>query len=65
MALLVPTWDADDDEKYRDAHEQSPSKTQQDAVQERQGNIQRPLLVHWDGSPLHNQVQITPIQVPD
>lgn len=64
-AALVPTWDMDDDEKYGDAYEQSASKTQQDAIQERQGNIQRPLLVHRDRSPLQNQVQITPSQTPD
>lgn len=64
-AALVPTWDVDDDEKYGDAYEQSASKTQQDAIQEGQGNIQRPLLVHRDRGPLQNQVQIAPRQVPD
>lgn len=63
-AVPVPAGDADDDDKYGDACEQGTSEAQQDAVQERQNYIQRPLLVRRDGSPLHNQIQITPIQIP-
>lgn len=63
-AVLASAGDVDDGEEYGDACEQGTSKAQQDAIQEWQSYIQRPLLVRRDGSPLHNQIQITPIQIP-
>lgn len=56
--------DVEEDEKHGEAGEQGAAETQQDAVQERQGDIQRPLLVLRDRSPLHNQIQVTPRQIP-
>lgn len=63
-ALLVSTGDVYDNKNDSDAYKHGPSEAQQDAIQEGQSYIQRPLLVQSDRSPLHDQIQVTPCQIP-
>lgn len=64
MVVLLSLGDVDDDEKYGEACQQRTSKAKQKAIENWLSYVQRPLLVQRDRSLHHNQIQLTPIDIP-
>lgn len=64
ITVLRPsTRNVQSDEEQRCGCEEGAAEAQQKTVQQRQSDIHGPLPVQGDGSPLHNQIQVTPCQI--